>query len=75
MKQTFKNPIIQCQLCFARVLLLQKLLPSCRIVSFDAVGLYLLTFRILESYLSKNFELDLTHVISHQRCYFQLSLI
>ena len=36
-----------------------------RIVSFDTAGLHLLTFRILEPYLSKDIELDLSHVISH----------
>ena len=36
-----------------------------RIVSFDAVGLHLLTFRILEPYPSKYIALDLNRVISH----------
>ena len=36
-----------------------------RIVLFDTVGLHLLTFRILESYPSKDIALDLSHVISH----------
>ena len=36
-----------------------------RIVSFDTTGLHLLTFCILEPYLSKDIELDLSHVISH----------
>ena len=36
-----------------------------RIVSFDSAGLYLLTFRPLEPYPSKDIELDLSHVISH----------
>ena len=36
-----------------------------RIVSFDAAGLHLLTFRILEPYPSKDVELDFSHVISH----------
>ena len=35
-----------------------------RIVSYDAAGLYLLSFRILEPYPSKDIELDLSHVIS-----------
>ena len=34
-----------------------------RIVSFDTVGLNLLTFRILEPYPSKDIALDLSHVI------------
>ena len=36
-----------------------------RIVSFDTVGLHLLTFRILEPYSSKDMAIDLSHVISH----------
>ena len=36
-----------------------------RIILFDTEGLHLLTFRILEPYPFKNFELDLSHVISH----------
>ena len=36
-----------------------------RIVSFDTVGLRLLTCRILESQLSENIGPDLSHVISH----------
>ena len=36
-----------------------------RIVSFDAAGLHLLTFLILEPYPSKDIELDLSHVIAH----------
>ena len=34
-----------------------------RVVSFDTVGLHLLTFRILESYLSQHIELDLSHAM------------
>ena len=36
-----------------------------RIVLFDTAGLYLLTFRILEPYSSKDIELDLSYVILH----------
>ena len=36
-----------------------------RVDSFDTAGLHLLTFRILESYPSKDIELDLSHVILH----------
>ena len=36
-----------------------------RIISFDAVGLHLLAFRILEPYPSKDIAFDLSHVISH----------
>ena len=35
-----------------------------KIVSFDTAGLHLLSFRILEPCLSKDIELDLSHVIS-----------
>ena len=34
-----------------------------RTVSFDASGLHLLSFRILEPYPSKDIELDLSHII------------
>ena len=34
-----------------------------RIVPFNIVGLYLLTFRILEPYPSKDIALDLSHII------------
>ena len=36
-----------------------------RIVSFDTVGLHLLTFCILEPYPPKDIALDLSHVMSH----------
>ena len=36
-----------------------------RIVSFDTVGLHLLTFRILEPHPSKDITLDLSDVLSH----------
>ena len=36
-----------------------------RIVSFDTVGLHLLIFHILESYLFKDITPDLKNVISH----------
>ena len=38
---------------------------AARIVSFDTTDLLLLTFGILEPYLSKDIELGLSHVISH----------
>ena len=37
-----------------------------RIISFDTACLHLLTFYILEPYPSKDIELELSHVISHQ---------
>ena len=36
-----------------------------RIVSIDTAGVHLLTHHILEPYLSKDVELDLSHIISH----------
>ena len=36
-----------------------------RIVSLNTVGLHIITFRILETYPSKDIALDLSHVISH----------
>ena len=36
-----------------------------RIVTFDTAGLHLLTVGILEPYLSKDIDLDLSHVISY----------
>ena len=36
-----------------------------KLASFDTADLHLLTFRILELYLSKDIELYLCHVISH----------
>ena len=35
-----------------------------RKVTFDTAGLHLLNFRILEPHLSKDIELDLSHLIS-----------
>ena len=35
------------------------------VVSFDTAGLHLLIFCVLEPYLSKDIELNLSHVISH----------
>ena len=35
-----------------------------KIVSFDTVGLHILTFRIMEPYASKDIAFDLSHVIS-----------
>ena len=37
-----------------------------RIFLFDTAGLHLLTFRILDLYPSKDIELDLSQVISHE---------
>ena len=43
----------------------EELLLVARIVSFDTVGLRLLTFRMLDPYSSKDIALGLSHVISH----------
>ena len=46
--------------------------------SSDTAGLHLLKFHISEQYLSKDIELDLSHVISHKWRYYitlQCSLI
>ena len=41
-----------------------------RIVPYYTAGLHLLTFHILEPYLSKDIALGLSHVISHEwHCY------
>ena len=40
--------------------------PVAGIVSFPTAGPQLLTFRILEPYLSKDIELDLNDAISHK---------
>ena len=39
--------------------------PVTRIVLFDTAGMYLLTFRILEPRLSKDIELNFSHVVWH----------
>ena len=46
----------------------KNLFLAAGIVSFDTAVLHLLTFHILESFSSKDndIELDLTHVISHE---------
>ena len=70
---------MQCQLCLKQESFAVKSVILCigatfvkknsclvaRIVSFDIVGMHLVTFRILECNLSKDIELDLSHVISH----------
>ena len=48
------------------LLFLKNFCLVARIVSFDTAVLHLLTFRILEPYPSKDIELDLSHVNSHQ---------
>ena len=52
-------------LCTGATFLKKNSCLVARIVSFDAAGLHLLTFRILEPYPSKDYEFDLSHVISY----------
>ena len=52
-------------LCTGATFVKKNSFPVARIVSFDAAGLHLLTFRILESYPSRDMGLDLSHVMSH----------
>ena len=52
-------------LCTGATFLKKNSYLVARIVSFDAAGLHPLTFRILEPYPSKDYEFDLSHVISH----------
>ena len=49
-------------LCTGATFVKKNSCPVARSVSFDTTGLLLLTFRVLEPYLSKNIELDLSHV-------------
>ena len=60
------NNIMSVMLCTEVKFVKKNYCLVARIVSFDTAGLHLLTFRILETYLSKDIELDLSHVISHQ---------
>ena len=52
-------------LCKATTVVKKNSCLAARIVSFDTVGLDLLTLPILGPYPSKDIELDLSHVISH----------
>ena len=52
-------------LCAGATFVKKNPCPVARIVSFDTVGLHLLTFRILESYSSKDIELDLSVMSYH----------
>ena len=51
-------------LCTGATFEKKKSCLAARIVSFDTVGLSILTFRILEPYPSKDIALDLSRVIS-----------
>ena len=59
------NSTMSVMLCTGATFVKKNSCLVARIVSFDTVGLHLLTFRILEPYPSKDIELDLSHVISH----------
>ena len=59
------NSTMSVMLCAGATFVNKKLCLVARIVSFDTVGLYLLTFHILEPYLSKDIAFDLSHVVPH----------
>ena len=59
------NTTMIVMLCMGATFLKKSSCLVARIVSFDTAGLYLLTFRILELFPSKDIDLDLSHVISH----------
>ena len=59
------NSTMSVMLCTGATFVKKNSCLVARIVSFDTVGLHLLTFRILELYLSKDIALDFSHVISH----------
>ena len=49
-------------LCTGATFVKKNSCPVARRVSFDTASMHLLTFRVLEPYLSKDIELDLSHV-------------
>ena len=57
------NTTISVMLCTGATFVKNNSCLVARIFSFDIVGLHLLTFRILESYLSKVIELDVSHAV------------
>ena len=59
------NSSVSVMLCTGATFVKKNSCLVARIVSFDTVGLHLLTFRILEPYPSKDIALDLSHVMSH----------
>ena len=59
------NSTMSVMLCTGATFVKKNSCLVARIVSFDTVGLHLLTFRILEPYSSKYNALHLTQVISH----------
>ena len=54
-----------CMFCTGDTFVKNNFCLVARIVSFDAVGLHLLTFRISEPRFFKDIKLDLHHVISY----------
>ena len=59
------NNVMSIMLCTGNSFVKNNLCLVTRIVLSDTAGLHLLTFRILEPYLSKHIALDLSHVFSH----------
>ena len=59
------NSTMSVMLCTGATFVKKNSCLVARIVSFDTVGLHLLTFRIFEPYLSRYIALDLSHIISH----------
>ena len=57
------NSSVSVMLCTGATFVKKNSCLVARIVSFDTVGLHLLTFRILEQYPSKVIALDLSHVL------------
>ena len=58
------NNTVSVMLCTGATFVKKNSCLVARIVSFDTAGLHLLTFHVLEPYLPKDTELDLSHVIS-----------
>ena len=59
------NSTMSVMLCIGATFVQKNSCLVARIVSFDTVGLHLLTFCILEPYLPKDIALDLSYFISH----------
>ena len=57
------NSTMSVMLCTGATFVKKNSCLVARIVSFDTVGLHLLTFRILEPYLPKDIALDLSYFI------------
>ena len=59
------NSTMSIMLCTGATFVKKNYCIVARIVSFDTVGLHLLTFCILEPYPCKDIPLDLSHITSH----------